>query len=67
MEGGIGDMTKLGVIEPLKIKTQAINSATDAAIMILRIDDIVSASKLDRGGMPPMPPGGGMGGEMPEY
>jgi hypothetical protein len=35
--------------------------------MILRIDDIVSASKLDRGGMPSMPPGGGMGGEMPEY
>jgi len=67
MEGGIGDMIKLGVIEPLKIKTQAINSATDAAIMILRIDDIVSASKLDRGGMPSMPPGGGMGGEMPEY
>jgi len=67
MEGGIGDMTKLGVIEPLKVKTQAINSAADAAIMILRIDDIVSASKLDRGGgMPSMPPGG-MGGEMPEY
>jgi thermosome len=66
MEGGISDMTKLGVIEPLKIKTQAINSAADAAIMILRIDDVVSASKLDKGGMPSMPPGG-MGGEMPEY
>jgi thermosome len=65
MEGGIADMTKLGVIEPLKIKTQAINSAADAAIMILRIDDVISASKLDKGGMPPMPPGGmgGMGGE----
>jgi thermosome len=66
MEGGIADMVKLGVIEPLKVKTQAINSAADAAIMILRIDDVVSASKLDKGGMPPMPPGG-MGGEMPEY
>ncbi len=65
MEGGISDMTKLGVIEPLKVKTQAINSAADAAIMILRIDDVVSASKLDKGGMPSMPPGGmgGMGGE----
>jgi thermosome len=64
MEGGVADMIKLGVIEPLKVKTQAINSAVDAAIMILRIDDIVSASKLDRGG-PAMPPGGmgGMGGE----
>jgi len=66
MEGGIGDMIKLGVIEPLKVKTQAINSAADAAMMILRIDDVVSASKLDKGGMPQMPPGG-MGGEMPEY
>jgi chaperonin GroEL (HSP60 family) len=65
MEGGIGDMIKLGVIEPLKVKTQAINSASDAAIMILRIDDVISASKLDKGGMPQMPPGGmgGMGGE----
>jgi len=65
MEGGIGDMIKLGVIEPLKVKTQAINSAADAAIMILRIDDVISASKLDKGGMPQMPPGGmgGMGGE----
>ena len=32
------------IIEPLKIKTQAINSATDVAIMILRIDDIISAT-----------------------
>jgi thermosome len=65
MEGGISDMVKLGVIEPLKVKTQAINSAADAAIMILRIDDVISASKLDKGGMPSMPPGGmgGMGGE----
>jgi len=67
LEGGLADMIKLGVIEPLKVKTQAINSASDAAVMILRIDDIISASKLERGGMPSMPPGGGMGGEMPEY
>ena len=63
MEGGIADMTKLGVIEPLKVKTQAINSAADAAIMILRIDDIVSASKLEKGGMPQMSGGGMPGGE----
>ena len=67
LEGGISDMIKLGVIEPLKVKTQAINSASDAAVMILRIDDIISASKLEKGGMPSMPPGGGMGGGMPEY
>jgi len=64
--GGVSDMLKIGVIEPLKVKTQAIKSATDAAEMILRIDDIVSASKLGGKGMPPMPPGG-MGGMPPEY
>jgi len=66
LDGGVKDMGELGVIEPLKVKTQAIKSASDAAEMILRIDDVVSASKLDKGGMPPMPPGG-MGGGMPEY
>ena len=58
--GDISDMLSKGVIEPLKVKTQAIKSASDAAEMILRIDDVISASKLDKGGMPPMPPGGGM-------
>ncbi len=64
LDGGVKDMMQLGVIEPLKVKTQAIKSASDAAEMILRIDDVVSASKLEKGGMPPMPPGG-MGGGMP--
>ncbi len=67
LDGGLTDMVNLGVIEPLKVKTQAINSAADAAEMILRIDDVISASKLSKG-MPPMPPGGGMPpGGMPEY
>ncbi|MBW6461515.1 MAG: TCP-1/cpn60 chaperonin family protein [DPANN group archaeon] len=53
------DMLKQGVVEPVKIKTQAIKSASEAAEMILRIDDVISASKLGGGGgMPPM--GGGM-------
>lgn len=67
LDGGVKDMTELGVIEPLKVKTQAIKSASDAAQMILRIDDIVSASKLAKGGMPPMPPGGMPGGMPPGY
>ncbi len=62
-ENKVIDMWKAGVIEPLKIKTQAVSSASDAAIMLLRIDDIVSASKS---GGPAMPPGmGGMGGMPP--
>ena len=61
--GKIIDSFAAGVIEPLKVKTQAIKSASEAAEMILRIDDVVSASKLSKGGsgMPGMP-----GGEMPE-
>ncbi|MBU4201848.1 MAG: TCP-1/cpn60 chaperonin family protein [Candidatus Altiarchaeota archaeon] len=51
-----GDMWKANVIEPLKIKTQAIKSASEAAIMILRIDDVIASTK--KGGMPPMPDGG---------
>ena len=46
-----------GVIEPLKIKTQAISSAAEVAEMILRIDDVVLGSKTNQ---PSMPPGGGM-------
>jgi thermosome len=53
--GKIVDMRAKGVIEPLKIKTQAIKSAAEAAEMILRIDDIISAGKLEKGGMPRMP------------
>jgi|GEM_PF-4033 len=57
------DMQKAGVIEPLKVKTQAITSATEAAVMILRIDDVIASSRSAGapGGMPP----GGMGGMPP--
>jgi len=57
------EMLKLGVVEPLRVKTQAIKSATEVAVMILRIDDVI-ASKSRPGGMGGMPGGmGGMGGE----
>ncbi len=59
--GGTMDMKEAGVIEPLKIKTQALKSASEATEMILRIDDVITA-KSGGGGMPPGgPPGGGMG------
>ena len=65
--GDVQDMIKLGVIEPLKIKTQAIKSAAEAAEMILRIDDVISSTSSGSRG-PPMPPGGpGMGGGMEDY
>ncbi len=62
-EGKPVDMLKAGVVEPLRVKTQAISSAAEAAVMILRIDDVIAASKTagPAGGMPPggMPPGMG--------
>jgi len=36
---------QLGIIEPLRVKTQAIASASEVAIMILRIDDVIAAKK----------------------
>ncbi len=51
--GNVVDMWEENVIEPLRVKTQAINSATEAAVMILRIDDVVASSgKASAGGMP---------------
>ena len=44
--GQVVDMTQEGVYEPLRVKTQAIESATDAAVMILRIDDVIAAGDL---------------------
>jgi len=43
------DMEKLGVVEPLLILTQAIQSATEVAAMIIKIDDVIAASGLSKG------------------
>jgi thermosome len=57
-KNAISDMDKLGVIEPLKVKSQAISSAVEAAASILRIDDMISAKGRSPGGAGGMPPGG---------
>ena len=43
--GKIADMRDEGVIEPLRVKEQAVKSASEAASMILRIDDVIAATK----------------------
>jgi len=48
-EGKVTDMKELGVIEPIRVGKQAIDSATDAAIMILRIDDVIAAKGETKG------------------
>ncbi len=54
--GKPADMVEMGVIEPIRVGRQAINSATDAAVMILRIDDVI-ATKSSGGGAPKGPSG----------
>ncbi|MFB5623437.1 MAG: thermosome subunit beta [Nitrosopumilus sp.] len=51
----ISDMMAINVIEPIVVKEQIIKSATEAACMILRIDDVIAVSGAPGGGgMPPM-------------
>ena len=64
IEGKVQDMSKVGVFEPVAVKKQIIKSANEAASMILKIDDIISSSKMKA---PPTPPGGGMPGGMGGY
>jgi len=49
-KGKPDNMVNLGVIEPLLVLTQAIQSATEVASMILKIDDVIAATSLSKGG-----------------
>jgi chaperonin GroEL (HSP60 family) len=55
-EGKVQDMSKIGVFEPLTVKKQIIKSASEAASMILKIDDVIAVGKMKA---PPGPAGGG--------
>ena len=58
-EGRVADMLSKNIVEPVVVKEQIIKSATEAASMILRIDDVIAISGGSGGGMPPgMPPMG---------
>ncbi|MDA4130097.1 MAG: thermosome subunit beta [Thaumarchaeota archaeon] len=58
LAGKVGDLEAEEVFEPEAVKQQIIKSSTEAANMILRIDDVIASSKMKT---PPMPPGGGGG------
>jgi thermosome len=64
LNGKVADLEVQNVYEPLAVKEQVINAATEAACMILRIDDVIAASKSSsHAPSPSSPPGmGGMGG-----
>src|SRR5881296_4317536 len=62
--GKVSDMRKLNVLEPLRVKQQVVKSASEAASMILRIDDVIASKGVDKGagaggGKDFKPPGGG--------
>src|SRR5512145_139994 len=54
----VADMYKQNILEPLAVKEQIVKSATGAATMILRINDVIASSKSNASAGPP----GGMGG-----
>ena len=62
--GKVSDMMVDDVVEPASVKEQIIRSSTEAASMILRIDDVIASGKSKA---PAGPPGGGMGGMGGEY
>ena len=70
MKTRIANMKSSDIIEPLAVKYQIVSAASEAACMILRIDDVIATAKSSappsggEGGMPPGM-GGGMGGGMP--
>lgn len=61
-EGKPVDMLAAGVVEPLRVKTQAIASAAEAAVMILRIDDVIASAKSAGPSPEEMAAMGGAGG-----
>ncbi len=67
MKGKVSNMKTSEIIEPLAVKNQIVSSATEAACMLLRIDDVIAIAKSagppgGEGGMPGMGGMGGMGG-----
>lgn len=59
INGKVADLAAKDIYEPLAVKEQIINAATEAACMILRIDDVIAASKPKD-----IPKPGGHGGDM---
>jgi thermosome len=64
INGQVADLESQNIYEPLAVKEQVVNAATEAACMILRIDDVIAASKSSSHAPSPSGPPPGMGGGM---
>jgi chaperonin GroEL (HSP60 family) len=64
INGQVADLESQNIYEPLAVKEQVVNAATEAACMILRIDDVIAASKSSSHAPSPSSPPPGMGGGM---
>ena len=62
MRARVSNMKSGDIVEPLAVKQQVVSAATEAACMVLRIDDVVVTAKSPS--PPPGGEGGGMGGGM---
>jgi chaperonin GroEL (HSP60 family) len=58
-KGKVENMQENGVVEPVIVKEQAVKSAAESAAMILRIDDVIAATKPKEAGGPKPPTGEG--------
>jgi len=65
LNGKVVDMYAKSVVEPLAVKLQILRAATEAASMLLRIDDVIAATKMKGPSGPPGGAAGGMGGMPP--
>jgi chaperonin GroEL (HSP60 family) len=61
LRGKVRDISQIGIYEPMAVKRQAIASSTEAATMILKIDEMIAVGKSEGGPTPPTPPEEGAG------
>jgi len=59
-----GDMVKMGVVDPTKVCRTALQNAASIASLLLTTEAIITEKPERKEAMPPMPPGGGYGGDM---
>jgi chaperonin GroEL len=62
LTGEFGSMSKMGIIDPVKVTRSALQNAASVAMMVLTTEGLVTDIPEPKPAMPPMPMGGGMGG-----